>query len=545
MTTTLELPSKVDDCHKLIVDLVRSSETHKATIQKLQLEIKELKAMVKLANHKLYDTSSEKSKYFDEYLEQKFKVLEEAKIDIQLDLFNDIEAEFNEYLNKKHKYNPEEKQEKKPKKDATPKDESKEKYKDRLTENPNLPVETCKHSVTHDFCEKCKEGDYQELPPEKTRQIEIIPAKVYIIEHVCEKVVCNCGTIKRGDKPLPPLNKCCASASLLSHIAYNRFGMHLPYYRQVNDFKSLGLDVSDSNLCNWMNNLAADLFAPLYEEIKKIALNTDTLLCDETVVKEQAKGKCKTMYLWAYSNPTANAMVFDYSNRSRENPSNFLKDYHGLYLLTDKYAGYNFICKLNKIKRCYCWVHARRKFHEIIKGSDDPDELASVKEIYDLMTKMLNEDEWLRKNVPRDELVAKRKLIVAPIIDEIFKKLDHLQSIAELMTLSSIKEAIRYTLSAKEEFKNFMDHPDLEPSNNESERNLRFITIGRKNWLFTGSARGGRTLAIMATIVSNAKLNDLNVREYLEYIINKLPTTKMSELHTLLPQNYKNQPALT
>src|SRR5690606_3684457 len=154
-----------------------------------------------------------------------------------------------------------------------------------------------------------------------------------------EKKVCNgCGDITRGQKPLPPLNKCCAGPSLLAHIAYSRFDLYLPYYRLNKDFKFLGLDVSISNLCNWMGNLAFDLFLPFYHVLKTHILATDVLLCDETTILEQAKSKCITRYLWAYTNVKANLVIFDYSSRSRENPNKFLEDYKNRYLLTDKYG---------------------------------------------------------------------------------------------------------------------------------------------------------------------------------------------------------------
>ena len=101
----------------------------------------------------------------------------------------------------------------------------------------------------------------------------------------------------------------------------------------------------------------------------------------------------------------------------------------------------------------------------------------------------------------------------------------------------NLQNAIDYFLKYPVEFRAFLLHPEIEPTNNYSEQIVRHITIGRNNWLFTGSERGGNTTAISTTVISNAKAHGLDPRTYLTYLIKELPKAKQSEIHKFLPHN--------
>jgi hypothetical protein len=82
----------------------------------------------------------------------------------------------------------------------------------------------------------------------------------------------------------------------------------------------------------------------------------------------------------------------------------------------------------------------------------------------------------------------------------------------------------------------------LEIDNNAAERILRLIAIGRKNWLFYGSANGGKTGAILHSILASAKRNGLNEYEYLLDIINRLADLpNQAEIFNLLPDRWKTK----
>ena len=423
--------------------------------------------------------------------------------------------------------------------EVEPKKKKKKKIKGRNERFNDLQhLETVERHFGDDIkkCPCCSNENLTELAPEISYELDFKPAEFSKIKNIIHKIICkDCDVISRGDKPLSPLPKCMPTANLLSHIIHSRFDLYLPYYRLNRDFNTYGVDISIANLCNWTNATAYDIFLPLYNVLKENVLNTDTLYADETTMKEQAKGRCKTKYIWTYTNNISKNIIFDYATRGRENPSDFLKNYNGDYLITDKYAGYDEICRTKKIMRAYCWAHSRRKFHDIIKTTNDPGELKEVRLIHRAISKMLNADKKIRDG-KRDDILEKREKEIRPMIDDIFKKLETLKSSIGLVENSIIK-AINYMLGSCDEFKAFLNHIDIEPTNNISERNLRFLTLLRKNCLFVGNHRAGEATAIIISIIASARAHNLDIRKYLTHIIEHLPNAKMSEVKIFLPQN--------
>lgn len=522
MNNPVELPKDVDSCHEMI--------------QTLMIVVEELKGKLKLANHKLYGQSSEQLKFLELEIQAKIEEIKKSKGKIQLDLFTDLLASLDQATQKSDEETAtiidKEKQADSTEEATT----EKKKYKTSLSNIEHLPKEMCHHGEGIKECPSCQGCNLAEYAPEITKEIEIIPAQLIIKEHHTHKFICNdCHTITRGNKPLSPIPKCMAGPDLLAHIASSRFDYYMTYYRLNREFKNYGFDISEANLCNWMGAISEDIFYRLYLEIKKDVLSGKVVYCDETVMQELAKGGCKIKYIWGYTSPHTKNMVFDYSSRHRDNPSNFLKDFINGFLVTDKYAGYDEICKKNNLTRAYCWLHARRKFHEILKICDDPNSLPDIKQIIEKIDEMLHVDKQIREG-PHDDILISREKEVRPLIENIFEKVEVMTKLDQLLP-KSIQKASDYLLKHTEEFRTFLKHPLIQPTNNISERNIRFITIGRKNWMFAGSDRGGKTTAIISSIVASARAHNLNVKQYLSHIIKTLPNAKISEVIRYLPQN--------
>lgn len=522
LSTSIELPSGVPDCHAMLLAFIKV--------------ISELESKVRLLNHKLFGNTSEQLQFITEDIKKKFEEFKKAGLICQGDLFGDAEAEFNKLMKS---VNPEAEQnelEINAKNNSSENKEPKTK-KTNIKETAHLETIERHHGSDLSACPVCQGSHLTELGCEKTKQIDIVPAKLTVTEHVVHKFLCtDCKTITRGDKPPSPLNKCVAGAGLLADIAYRRFGLYLPYYRLSRDYASLGHDISEANLCNWMHHLSTDIMMPLFLALKKDVFSTGVLYCDETVSKERAKGKCINKYIWAFANITTRNVVFEYSDRSRSNPTEFLKDFKNGFLVTDKYAGYIEACILYCITRCFCWLHSRRKFYDIIKSSKDPNELVLVKKVYNDITAMLRLDKKIRDG-ERDLILSRRDAEVKPLLEDIFKTLETLRNNPAISYSKTIMAAIDYTLSSPNEFMAFLKHPDLQPTNNHSEQKLRFFTLLRKNSLFHITQKGGETTAVLASIVASAKSHHLDVRAYLQHVIENLPKAKVSEIDSFLPQN--------
>ena len=83
----------------------------------------------------------------------------------------------------------------------------------------------------------------------------------------------------------------------------------------------------------------------------------------------------------------------------------------------------------------------------------------------------------------------------------------------------------------------YLEHGFLEIDNNPAERAIRPIALGRKNYLFMGSAAGGKAAAIAYTLIETAKLNDLDPQAWLADILDRIPDYKINRVDELLPWN--------
>ena len=140
--------------------------------------------------------------------------------------------------------------------------------------------------------------------------------------------------------------------------------------------------------------------------------------------------------------------------------------------------------------------------------------------------------------MPHEERHAARRQHAIPILNDIFTWCREYQN--RFLPKDPLSGAIQYALNHEAALKRYRDDGCLEIDNNGAERVLRMIAIGRKNWLFYGSERGGRTGAVLHSIQASAKRNGLNEFTYLCDVLNRLADLKSeAELHNLLPDQWK------
>jgi hypothetical protein len=121
------------------------------------------------------------------------------------------------------------------------------------------------------------------------------------------------------------------------------------------------------------------------------------------------------------------------------------------------------------------------------------------------------------------------------LVDNLFsnwKKYYH-----ELPKKSPTAQAIAYAQNNQVALMRFLDNGKIEIDNNAAERAMRSIAIGRKNWLFAGSDRGGETAAGMYTIIETAKLNNINPWKYLALVLSLIQDHNSQKIADLLPWN--------
>ena len=196
---------------------------------------------------------------------------------------------------------------------------------------------------------------------------------------------------------------------------------------------------------------------------------------------------------------------------------------------------------LGDIVEVGCWAHARRKFFEA-KETDLPrgmEALARIRQLYDVeheAKKQAGADASAERLAECRQTLRREKS--QPLLDS-FKSWLNEQSRSTLPK-SAMGRAIHYARSNWTALCRYADDGRLSIDNNAVERMLRIVAIGRKNWLFAGSARGGRTAAILFSIISSAKRHGLNTWTYLRNVLIRLADLKPGELENLLPDRWRD-----
>jgi transposase len=384
-------------------------------------------------------------------------------------------------------------------------------------------------------CSCCGEP-LQRIGEDKTEQLNYKPASLYVIEHIRYKYACrSCQeTVLTADKDTyEPIEKGLAGAGLLSQVIVSKYGDHCPLYRMEDIFSRHGVKIARSTMCDWMAKSAAVL-QPLYDFMKQRVLQSKVIHTDDTPVQVQDDNgpKTKTGRLWIYLGDGNHPYcVYDYTtSRSREGPDDFLNGFRG-YLQADAFGGYDGIYLTKPVIEVLCNAHARRKFYDARKI--DPlishMALAYYKRLYQIEKEI--------KAFSSPEKCQHRQDKSVPVFEE-FKA--WLESITEVQALpkSPIRQAINYCLGNWAALIRYTEDGDLSIDNNAAEQQMKPIAVGRKNWLFFGSDRGGRTGAILFSMTRSAKRHGLNSFAYIEDVLRRLPGIPVNRISELLPDEW-------
>jgi len=408
----------------------------------------------------------------------------------------------------------------------------KTKSRGRRLDTSKLPREQQIHDLTEE--EKiCSCGcQLKKIGEDISEQIERIPEHVKVIEHIRPKYACpSCETIQSAPKPECPLPKCMATAGFIADVIIKKYEHHLPLYRQSKILLQDGLDIPDNTLGNWVMG-AAEALDPLKEVAQQQFSTIRILQADETPVKVLKPDK--QGYLWAYhSCEPSNRFIFvEFSlTRSGENVNRRLKDYKGL-LQTDGYSGYNEQKRKAEITHFGCWDHARRKFVDVIKinGNNKAGKAGEMLEIINQLYEVERE--------ARDKSFIERKHIRQEkskrLIELIYSKVTKINAPLQ----SALGKAVQYLLNQWPYLSNYIDYGEIEISNCWIENQIRPFALGRKNWLFVGNEESANKSALLYSLIQTCKLNQINPRSYLRYVLNQVHKMRRKEIdpETLLPQ---------
>jgi hypothetical protein len=304
---------------------------------------------------------------------------------------------------------------------------------------------------------------------------------------------------------------------LLAHVVVAKYKDHLPLYRQSCIFARYGAELAESTLCDWVKD-TAEMLQPVVDAMKTSVLESHVVQSDDTgitVLDPSHANGSRRSFLWAYVGDR-DEVVFDFTTgRGREGPRLFLGDYSG-YLQVDAYAGYDVVLKTGRIVDVGCWAHARRRFFDALAADKENagHAIAVLRRLYEIerQAKELGLDFSARRELRQRE--------ARPVLDAMKPWLVSLKP--TVLPKSELGDAIGYTLRQWDPLTRYLDDGRLDIDNNRVERQMRGVAVGRKNWMFAGSAAGGTRAAILYSLIGTCGLLGVEPWAYLKDVLQRI-----------------------
>lgn len=378
--------------------------------------------------------------------------------------------------------------------------------------------------------------------------LEFVPAQFVVIEEDREKLACRAcqaGVVAAPSEKVMDRGR--PGPGLLAKIVVDKHEDSMPLYRQAKEYERMGVRLSPSTIGDWAA-FSVDVLEPLWDRIARWVLGSGYVRCDDTglrVLDRDHPQGVKKGHIWGYVG--GGLVAFHYTpSWSAEGPAAFLKGYRG-YLQGDGYAGYDKILAgladpagegddadndgvplVSTERRLGCGMHIRRKFEEATKlgNTTGAVALSLIRRLYDL------ERGYKERGLSTEERLAERKARSAPVLDEFYRWVHEIHP--QQVPKTPLYKATHYAKKHEASFRRCFNDGRFEIDNGEVERRLRWIALGRKNFLFAGSDRGAQRLAIAYTVTGSCHMNGVNPLAYLTDVIEKLqsgwPKDRLDEL---------------
>lgn len=345
------------------------------------------------------------------------------------------------------------------------------------------------------------------------------------------------GAAKTAPGPQRVIDKGLLSPSFLAHVIAERFGMHMPYNRMEQQFADEGLDLSRSVLQRSAAT-CGEILEPIYDALGRDVISQPVVHTDDTpvTVAQDAEGKTVAGRVWVYADHEGRTWYDFTPSRKRDGPQRVLGNYKG-YLQADAYGGYDHLFVPDGAIEVACWAHARRKF--VDAESADPklakQALDLIGALYDVERDVKEKAAAEGREPTADEVFAARQARSVPKLAEIRAWLELTD--AQILPRGSMAEPIGYCLNQWRALSRFVEDGRLHIDNNLAERALRHFAVGRKNWLFFQTEGGGKTAAVLASLLQTARAIGLDPKTYFRDVLLRIGTE--TDVTKLTPHGWK------
>lgn len=367
-------------------------------------------------------------------------------------------------------------------------------------------------------------------------EVEYIRAKVIIRQYVQTVYKCTvCGSAESPREqdhfvsaalPKPLLNHCIVSPSMMTEILYEKYFKGVPLNRQENMWLDLGIIITRKDMAYWTNRVCEEWLQPVVDVIHRHMLEECKVIhADETRIQcnhEPGRKAHTDSFMWVLvsgENEPHKMVLFHYTmTRNGDHAKELLDGWHGS-LVTDAYAGYE---KVEKITHGLCWSHVRRKYIDSIPLDSSGKEIpgskgAEARKLIDQLFYI----EGLIKSLPEKEKLEKRQELSQKVLDAFWSWAESTSALHT--TNTKLTEALSYSVNQRTNLETFMHDGKIPISNNRAEQHIRPFATHRRAWLFADTQAGARANATAYSLIETARSYDLNVYEYIHYVLKRIP----------------------
>lgn len=411
---------------------------------------------------------------------------------------------------------------------------SKKKRADNAAQKANLPTELVEHRVPEDqrSCSACGTEALKTVGNGKESvEYEYVPAYFRRRIHRRETLACDrCNHIITAPAPVRVTDKTCYGPGFVAHLIVAKCCDSSPIHRLEKQYAREGVPIARSTM-NDLLHRGAELLSPLALRVLAIIAAADVVRADETSHRLQTSEK--RAYIWTFTDGELIAYRFS-ADRSGQTPAKVLGGTQGT-LVVDAYTGYNHVTKVGGRKRAGCMAHARRKFHEALATAPEAQTaLDMILAVYRV------EHDALADGVVRtEEHLAMRQARTLPVLQEMKTWLEQQKPL--FPPKGPMGKAISYALNNWQALTRFLDDVNIPVDNNASERALRVIALGRKNFLFFGHEQAGENIAGLYTLVASCEAVGVNPVEYLTDVLIRIQDHPADRIDELLPHRWSRE----
>lgn len=403
--------------------------------------------------------------------------------------------------------------------------------KAKVVETETVPV-----AVPEDkrSCPKCGNAELTPIVSTKPTSItEYVPGYFRKRTYHREKLVCACGKhVVTAAVPEKAFDKTQYGPGFMAYLAVTKTLDCVPLYRLEKAFKRSGIPISRSTM-NALYHRVGGALGIIAKRILDQVAASDIVLADETTLRTQTDSE-KKHYVWTFI--AGNNVAYRFSlGRSGQTPREVLGGTRGT-LVVDAYTGYNAVLNVDGRQRAGCLAHVRRKFFDALSSAPEAAEpLELIRQIY------LVEHRAREQDISgTDAHTQLRQLESTALLERLHAWIISRES--QHTPKSPMGNAMAHAKKNWEALIRFTSDARIPPDNNASERALRVVALGRKNFLFVRDKDSGESLANLYTVLATCEANEVDPQAYLADILMRLDTPA-SQVDELLPSNWRRRSA--